>query len=291
MEAGIGKLLPKMLNSLSAGPQENSVRDRHHRHHHHHLLWERIRWGSGASGARKATLPFQAAGERARGLETKVGHSSSDSARDPPTSASSASPTSNGYDTPSLIPKPGDLRPPLAHPAPLGPTQCLRGVYSRSPEEGKVTQVSGSEPPRSLRCAPQRRRPPEAGGEGTAPREPARGRGRPAHLTRLARWLACLPLSLRVPDSAAGTAARPPPPGRFRAAPSGLLPRHTPTNTARAAPPPAASTPPAVRSPPRWWRRPPVPGFTRPCPPRSWPQSCSGRCAPGATLGVCIVFS
>lgn len=74
MEAGIGKLLPKMLNSLSAGPQENSARDRHHRHHHHHLLWERIRWGSGASGARKATLPFQAAeGQQEKPLKRRLG--------------------------------------------------------------------------------------------------------------------------------------------------------------------------------------------------------------------------
>ncbi|XP_014639669.1 PREDICTED: formin-like protein 5 [Ceratotherium simum simum] len=157
--------------------------------------------------------------------------------------------------------------PPLAHPAPRGPTQCLRGVYSGPPEA-------------ALRSWP--RRPPEAGGEGAALRAPARGRGSPANLTPLARRLARPPLSLRVPDSAAGTAARPPSPGRVRA------------GTVRPPVPPHPHEHGAARSPSgrlhalggsvpsglvATTARSRVP---RPCAPRSWPQSCSGRCAPVA---------
>lgn len=63
MEAGTGQLLTENA-SLSSGPQENSVRDRHQ-----HRRCERGRQGRGASGARKTALPSQP--HRFRGFDRR----------------------------------------------------------------------------------------------------------------------------------------------------------------------------------------------------------------------------
>ena len=75
---------------------------------------------------------------------------------------------------------------------------------------------------------------PRLAGSRTARRTPARGRGSSANLTRLApRSRRSLRLRVRVPDSVAETAARPPSQGRICA--GTVWPRHAPTNPELAA--------------------------------------------------------
>ena len=73
---------------------------------------------------------------------------------------------------------------------------------------------------------------PKLAGSRTARRTPARGRGNRANLTRLTPR-SRRSLWLRVPDSAAGTAPRPPSQGRICA--GTVRPHHAPTNPELAA--------------------------------------------------------
>lgn len=174
--------------------------------------------------------------------------------------------------TPHLHPQTqGPLRPPT-HPAPAGPTQCLRRVYSSPPERGEVTRLVFLGSFGSQLGAPTRRSqrgPPAAGVKPDRLGGPTRGRSSPANLTR---WLAPSPVDRS--NSGSPTAQRRPLLCHFRRGVSALtrsssLPHHTHTHTEQAASLPTASTPSAVRGGGE--------GILCPGPPRSWLQSCSGR--------------
>lgn len=96
-----------------------------------------------------------AAGGLSKGQKTKVAPSPQRSARDP---ISSAWPTFHYYDTPSLSPKPGNLRPSRTPRASKADNVIARRYFG-APGEGKVTEVSCVLGPSAAL------RPPGAGGE------------------------------------------------------------------------------------------------------------------------------
>ena len=163
-----------------------------------------------------------------KGQKTKVAPSLQRSAQDP---ISSASPTVHYYDTPTLITKPRNLRlsrTPSASRADKVPARR----HFEAPGVGKVTEVSRVLGP-STALRPRRGADlPRLAGSRTARRTPARGRGSRANLTRLTPRLR-RSLWLRVPDSAAGTAPRPPSQGRICA--GTVRPHHAPTDPELAA--------------------------------------------------------
>ena len=163
-----------------------------------------------------------------KGQKTKVAPSLQRSAQDP---ISSASPTFHYYDTPTLITKPRNLRlsrTPSASRADKVPARR----HFEAPGVGKVTEVSRVLGP-STALRPRRGADlPRLAGSRTARRTPARGRGSRANLTRLTPRLH-RSLWLRVPDSAAGTAPRPPSQGRICA--GTVRPHHAPTDPELAA--------------------------------------------------------
>lgn len=162
----------------------------------------------------------------------------------------------------------------------------------RPPEEGEATRLVFLGPRWSQPGAETLRRCglPEADGKrDCAPGSRQRAQ-QPRTSYRLAGSLSRPQLGLRVPDSAAGTAVRPPSPRRVCA--DTFLPPAPPHPHVHGAGCSPFHRLHALRGSVTLGvvATTSGSGVGRPHPPRSRPQSCSGCCAPGTTLGVCIVF-